>query len=188
MKNVSFSCGQNARMIAIVGPVGAGKVRPNIHEIPVMPACTHFLHIQYIVVYCCCGCSFVMASWLDIDHLQKVYSTHMQLVRGLLFVFLQSTLLHCLLGELKPLKGGVDIVGSLGYAAQDPWVFSGTLRENILFGQEFDGDWFQQVVDACCLNEDFKQLPYGEATTVGERGVTLSGGQKARVTLARWVH
>ena len=101
---------------------------------------------------------------------------------------LQSTLLHCLLGELKPLKGNVDIVGSLGYAAQDPWVFSGTLRENILFGREFDGEWFQQVVDACCLNEDFKQLPYGEATPVGERGVTLSGGQKARVTLARWVH
>ena len=100
---------------------------------------------------------------------------------------MQSTLLHCLLGELKPLTGNVDIVGSLGYAAQDPWVFSGTLRENILFGREFDGEWFQQVVDACCLNEDFKQLPYGEATPVGERGVTLSGGQKARVTLARWV-
>ena len=66
-------------------------------------------------------------------------------------------------------------------------MFSGTLRENILFGREFDEDWFQQVVDACCLKDDFKQLPYGEFTPVGERGVTLSGGQKARVTLARWV-
>ena len=84
MKNVSFSCGQNARMIAIVGPVGAGKVRPNIHKMLVIPACTNCLYIQYIVVYCCCTCSFVMASWLDIDHLQKEYSTHMELVRGLL--------------------------------------------------------------------------------------------------------
>ena len=111
-----------------------------------------------------------------------------QLVSSLLSLSLQSTILHCLLGELEPLKGSVDIVGSLGYAAQDPWVFSGTVRENILFGREFDRDWFQQVVDACCLKEDFKQLPYGEDTPVGERGVTLSGGQKARVTLARWVH
>ena len=108
-----------------------------------------------------------------------------QFVNSLLSLSLQSTILHCLLGELEPLKGSVDIVGSLGYAAQDPWVFSGTVRENILFGREFDKDWFQQVMDACCLKEDFKQLPYGEDTPVGERGVTLSGGQKARVTLAR---
>ena len=64
-------------------------------------------------------------------------------------------------------------------------MFSGTLRENILFGREFDPNWYHQVVDACCLNEDFKQLPYGDATPVGERGVILSGGKKARVTLAR---
>ena len=128
---------------------------------------------------------------VDVDKL--LYSIHgpsilNRVSRSLSCPSLQSTILHCLLGELQPLQGSVDIVGSLGYAAQDPWVFSGTLRENILFGREFDPNWYQQVVDACCLNEDLKQLPYGEATPVGERGVTLSGGQKARVTLARWVH
>ena len=137
---------------------------------------------MYIYCYVCL---------LSINHcgsrLVYIFKVSRQVLKQVSFS-VQSTLLHCLLGELKPLKGNVDIVGSLGYAAQDPWVFSGTLRENILFGREFDGEWFQQVVDACCLNEDFKQLPYGEATPVGERGVTLSGGQKARVTLARWVH
>ena len=103
----------------------------------------------------------------------------------LIYWLLQSSILHCLLGELKPLSGSVDIRGSIGYASQDPWVFSGTVRENILFGEEFEEEWYDEVLEECCLKEDMSLLPFGDLTLVGERGVTLSGGQKARVNLAR---
>lgn len=98
---------------------------------------------------------------------------------------LQSSILHCLLGELEPLRGEVSIVGNLGYAAQEPWVYSGTLRENILFGRPYEEEWYYDVLQACSLDEDIDQFPHRDQTLVGERGVTLSGGQKARVTLAR---
>ena len=90
-----------------------------------------------------------------------------------------------MLGELQPLKGNIEIVGRIGYSSQDSWVFSGTVRENILFGQEFEEEWYEQVLGECCLKEDMSLLPFGDLTLVGERGVTLSGGQKARITLAR---
>ena len=100
---------------------------------------------------------------------------------------MQSSILHCLLGELLPLSGDVEIVGTLGYSSQDPWVFSGTVRDNVLFGCEFKEEWYQQVLTECCLSEDIEMFSHGDSTLVGERGVTLSGGQKARITLARWV-
>ena len=80
------------------------------------------------------------------------------------------------------------MAGSLGYAAQEPWLFNGSVRDNILFGLEYEEEWYQKVVDACCLREDVEQLSMGDMTLVGERGVSLSGGQKARVTLARYVY
>ena len=106
-------------------------------------------------------------------------------ILGMLIV--QSSILHCLLGELLPLSGDVEIVGTLGYSSQDPWVFSGTVRDNVLFGCEFKEEWYQQVLAECCLSEDIEMFSHGDSTLVGERGVTLSGGQKARITLARLV-
>ena len=100
-------------------------------------------------------------------------------------LIVQSSILHCLLGELLPSSGDVEIVGTLGYSSQDPWVFSGTVRENILFGREFKEEWYQQVLAECCLSDDIEMFSHGDSTLVGERGVTLSGGQKARITLAR---
>ena len=91
------------------------------------------------------------------------------------------------MGELEPLSGEVAIVGSLGYAAQESWLYTGSVRENILFGQKYEEEWYEKVLDACCLKEDIEQLAVGDMTLVGERGVSLSGGQKARVTLARYV-
>lgn len=91
------------------------------------------------------------------------------------------------MGELEPLSGEVAIVGSLGYAAQESWLYTGSVRENILFGQKYEEEWYEKVLDACCLKEDIEQLAAGDMTLVGERGVSLSGGQKARVTLARYV-
>ncbi|KAL5474531.1 hypothetical protein EMCRGX_G026489 [Ephydatia muelleri] len=100
----------------------------------------------------------------------------------------KSTLLQCVLGELHPVHGTVDVKGKIAYASQDPWLFTGTLRENVLFGCPLYVDWYDAVLDACALHQDIEQLPNGDLTLIGERGVTLSGGQKARVSLARAIY
>lgn len=64
-------------------------------------------------------------------------------------------------------------------------IFSETIKNNILFGREFSADLYQRVIEQSCLISDFEILDKGDETLVGERGITLSGGQKARVSLAR---
>ncbi|XP_065919844.1 ATP-binding cassette sub-family C member 4-like isoform X2 [Dysidea avara] len=100
----------------------------------------------------------------------------------------KSSILQCLLRELESLDGSVDIEGSVSYASQDPWIFSGTMKENILFGQDYDEAWYDRVVECCSLVKDIDEMPFGDETLIGERGVNLSGGQKARVNLARAVY
>ncbi|XP_019856381.1 PREDICTED: multidrug resistance-associated protein 4-like isoform X2 [Amphimedon queenslandica] len=100
----------------------------------------------------------------------------------------KSTLLQCLLKELPALSGTVSVRGSIGYASQEACVFSTSLRENILFGLPYEDQWYRTVVHACALENDISLLENGDLTLVGERGVTLSGGQKARVNLARAVY
>ncbi|XP_065902912.1 ATP-binding cassette sub-family C member 4-like isoform X2 [Dysidea avara] len=100
----------------------------------------------------------------------------------------KSSILQCLLRELKALDGSVDIEGSVSYASQDPWIFSGTLKENIIFGELYDEVWYKRVVECCSLVKDIDEMPFGDETLIGERGVNLSGGQKARVNLARAVY
>lgn len=77
------------------------------------------------------------------------------------------------------------VYGNVSYASQEPWLFSGSVRNNILFGQPFEQNKYNRVIKACCLLEDFDQLPYGDRSLVGENGSALSGGQCARVNLAR---
>lgn len=97
----------------------------------------------------------------------------------------QSSFLQAILGELKSSQGQIHINGKISYASQEPWLFTGTVRNNILFGQPYDNVRYQNVVSVCALTKDFEQLPYGDKTLVGERGTALSGGQRARINLAR---
>lgn len=100
----------------------------------------------------------------------------------------KSTLLHCLLGELKPLDGFVDVRGKVSYASQEPWIFSGSLRENILFGSPFEKDWYNTVIEACGLRKDISSFANGDLTILEDQGTSLSGGQRSRVNLARAVY
>lgn len=100
----------------------------------------------------------------------------------------KSSLLTAILGELPLRDGSVSFRGEVAYVPQIPWVFSGTVRENILFGLSFDEKRFQHVVHVCSLTKDLNDFLNGDLTEIGQRGVTLSGGQKARVGLARAVY
>ncbi|CAH4030805.1 unnamed protein product [Pieris brassicae] len=98
----------------------------------------------------------------------------------------KSSLLQVILGELKPSQGTLSLGGArVAYASQEPWLFVATVRQNILFGLPYDRVRYKKVVTACALLRDFEQLPLGDSTLVGERGISLSGGQRARIGLAR---
>ncbi|CAL8283004.1 unnamed protein product, partial [Gadus morhua 'NCC'] len=96
----------------------------------------------------------------------------------------KSSLLSAILGELPLDKGVLKVKGQLTYACQQPWVFPGTIRSNILFGKELNPAKYEEVLRACALKRDMELLPNGDLTLIGDRGATLSGGQKARVNLA----
>ncbi|KAH3669246.1 hypothetical protein OGAPHI_001367 [Ogataea philodendri] len=99
----------------------------------------------------------------------------------------KSSLLSAMSGFMPLKDGSVAKNGSLilcGY----PWMQNATVRENITFGEPFDREKYDTVVKVCSLRDDFAQLPASDMTEVGERGITLSGGQKARINLARAVY
>nr|XP_023018988.1 multidrug resistance-associated protein 4-like [Leptinotarsa decemlineata] len=100
----------------------------------------------------------------------------------------KTTLLNVILKELTPTEGSVEVKGTISYASQEPWVFGASVRQNILFGQDYDPKKYDEVIRVCALQSDFAQFNHGDRTLVGERGVTLSGGQRARINLARAVY
>ncbi|XP_037952862.1 probable multidrug resistance-associated protein lethal(2)03659 [Teleopsis dalmanni] len=100
----------------------------------------------------------------------------------------KSSLIQAILGELPALSGSINVNGTFSYASQDPWLFTGTVRQNILFGLPMDKQRYRSVVKNCALERDFELLQFGDKTIVGERGASLSGGQKARISLARAVY
>lgn len=100
----------------------------------------------------------------------------------------KSSLLQALLGDLYKTQGEVIVRGRVAYVAQQPWIMNASVRENIVFGHRWDPHFYELTVEACALVDDFKNLPDGDQTEVGERGISLSGGQKARLTLARAVY
>ncbi|KAJ3288221.1 hypothetical protein HDU76_007719, partial [Blyttiomyces sp. JEL0837] len=100
----------------------------------------------------------------------------------------KSSLLNAIVGEMKRVKGSVEYCGRMGYCPQTAWIQNSTLRDNILFGKDFDPVRYHAAVRDCALARDFQVLPAGDMTEIGERGINLSGGQKQRVSLARAVY
>lgn len=100
----------------------------------------------------------------------------------------KTTLLNAILKEAFIQEGTVEVEGSrlvASYAEQNPLIISGTIRSNITYGSKFDADFYQKVITACQLQPDLQTFPDGDLTKTGEMGVTLSGGQRSRISLAR---
>ncbi|KAF9112024.1 hypothetical protein BGX27_004109 [Mortierella sp. AM989] len=100
----------------------------------------------------------------------------------------KSSLIAALCGDLERVSGEVRIRGSVAFVPQQAWIMNDTLRANILFGNSYDPVFYQKTIEACCLQQDFAMLLGGDMTEIGERGINLSGGQKARISLARAVY
>ncbi|PIL27467.1 ATP-binding cassette transporter [Ganoderma sinense ZZ0214-1] len=97
----------------------------------------------------------------------------------------KSSLLQALIGEMRKTRGQCTFSSTAAYVPQTAWIMNATLRQNIIFGQPEDDERLHEIVEACCLGPDLEMLPHGEQTEIGEKGINLSGGQKARVSLAR---
>ena len=100
----------------------------------------------------------------------------------------KSSLLSAVNQEVAITEGNIFCAGTIAYVSQTPWVFPGTIRENILFGEDYDEGRFKTIVEVCALQADLNIFPDSDQTIVGERGVILSGGQQARISLARAVY
>ncbi|KAF4957433.1 hypothetical protein FSARC_11314 [Fusarium sarcochroum] len=101
----------------------------------------------------------------------------------------KSTLLKGFLGEVGLMAGSVHVANpEIAYCDQTPWHMNGTVRESILAFSHVDERWYQQVLNACALKQDLAQLPNGDLSTIGSKGIVLSGGQSQRVSLARAVY
>ena len=96
-----------------------------------------------------------------------------------------SLLFEAILKEVPLTRGRIAQDGQIAYVGEKPWVFSGSLRENILFGEPYKEDRFMAVIKACKLEEDIDGLPNDNATIIGEGGIELNLGQRERLNLAR---
>lgn len=133
----------------------------------------------------------VTAKWEATQLENTLEDLNLEIEKGKLYAVIgmvgngKSSFLSAILGEISLTEGQVKVNGGISYASQEAWVFGATVRQNILFGQSYERQRYQKVIKACALVRDFKQFPQGDQTIVGERGSSLSGGQKARINLAR---
>ncbi|KAJ1718035.1 ATP-binding cassette glutathione S-conjugate transporter ycf1, partial [Coemansia biformis] len=100
----------------------------------------------------------------------------------------KSSLLLSICGELEMTEGTGKVAGSIAYLEQSPWIMNDTMRANVLFGREYDAELFAKVIHACALTDDIARWPNADLTVIGERGINISGGQRARLALARTLY
>ncbi|KAI8897759.1 P-loop containing nucleoside triphosphate hydrolase protein [Globomyces pollinis-pini] len=99
----------------------------------------------------------------------------------------KSSLLSAIIGEMRKESGKATVYGTMAYCPQQPWILTATVKDNILFGTEYNAERLASVVQTCSLSRDVQEMSDGIDTEIGEKGVNLSGGQKARISLARAV-
>ncbi|KAL3882085.1 hypothetical protein ACJMK2_028457, partial [Sinanodonta woodiana] len=130
----------------------------------------------------------------DLDRQHCLSSINLKIPQGSLIAVVgqvgsgKSSLLSAMLGEMEKINGKVSVKGSTAYVSQQAWIQNATLRNNILFGKQYDSHRYWEVIDACALSHDLEVLPARDATEIGEKGINLSGGQKQRVSLARAIY
>ena len=100
----------------------------------------------------------------------------------------KTSLLMTILGEIPISSGKMSCIGKIAFVSQTPWVYSGTVRDNIVFGQEFYEQKYRKIIEVCDLEKDIESFTKRNLTEIGQRGVILSGGQRARVSLARAIY
>ncbi|SMR55073.1 unnamed protein product [Zymoseptoria tritici ST99CH_1E4] len=100
----------------------------------------------------------------------------------------KSSLLAALAGDMRKTNGNVTFGANRAFCPQYAWIQNATVRENIIFGKDYNRKWYDTVVDACALRPDLEMLPAGDSTEIGERGITVSGGQKQRLNIARAIY
>ncbi|CAG2115671.1 unnamed protein product, partial [Medioppia subpectinata] len=133
------------------------------------------------------------AAWDPTLHVPTLSDISVELAPGELLVVVgpvgsgKTSFLMSLLDEIEVTGGHRRVRGRVSYAAQESWAFNTSIAQNVTFGQPLDPKRFREVMGVCALDTDLRRLPFAEKTLVGERGVTLSGGQRARITLARYV-
>ncbi|KAJ7623378.1 P-loop containing nucleoside triphosphate hydrolase protein [Roridomyces roridus] len=100
----------------------------------------------------------------------------------------KTSLLSAIIGDMTRSEGKTTLYGSVSYAPQNPWIMSATIRDNIVFNHVYDEDYYNTVIEACALGPDLALFPDGDLSEVGEKGISMSGGQRARISLARAVY
>lgn len=131
---------------------------------------------------------------VTIDNKSVLEVSNLSLEKGLLIGLTgpvgsgKSTLLKLILRDTKITKGIVNISGNISYASQEPWLFPGTIKQNILFGEALDEQRYDSVIKICALRLDLENLPDGDGLVVMDKGSNLSKGQQTRINLARAIY
>ncbi|KAK5164037.1 ATP-binding cassette transporter yor1 [Saxophila tyrrhenica] len=100
----------------------------------------------------------------------------------------KSSLLGAMAGDMRRTGGHVTFGSTRAFCPQYAWIQNATVKQNIVFGRDYDRKWYNEVIDACALRPDLEMLPSGDMTEIGERGITVSGGQKQRLNIARAIY